>query len=117
SSSLRVLVCTRGPRRLRMGGVRARGRLADDARRARARVLRGHEARGGGPSARARHRRRGRRALMDEPTRAYPLQWPAGWRRTSAHMRADAKFRKGTGGWVDGRYRGPERVTVGEGIN
>lgn len=29
---------------------------------------------------------------MSEPISAYPLQWPAGWRRTPAHIRSRAKF-------------------------
>lgn len=31
---------------------------------------------------------------MDKPTEAYPLAWPMGWRRTSFHQRARARFSK-----------------------
>lgn len=31
---------------------------------------------------------------MSEPIQAYPLQWPPGWRRTSAHLRTRAQFRR-----------------------
>lgn len=30
--------------------------------------------------------------MSDEPISASPLHWPAGWRRTSAHMRTRGKF-------------------------
>jgi len=30
---------------------------------------------------------------MSEAIQAFPLQWPAGWRRTPAHQRSSAKFR------------------------
>lgn len=43
--------------------------------------------------------------MTDEPISAYPLQWPDGWRRTSAHMRSRARFnRKETG--ISRRYDG-----------
>lgn len=32
---------------------------------------------------------------MSEAIKAYPLQWPAGWRRTEAHRRIRGKFNKG----------------------
>lgn len=46
---------------------------------------------------------------MSEPISAFPLQWPAGWRRTEPHRRERAKFSKGerqygtvpgSGSWV-----------------
>lgn len=54
---------------------------------------------------------------MTEVTQAYPLQWPVGWKRTTAWLRTEAKFRKGTGRWVEGAgYKPAERVPLGEGI-
>lgn len=53
---------------------------------------------------------------MSEPISAYPLQWPVGWRRTPAHQRVEAKFRKGKGRWTEHTYQSAERVTLGEGI-
>lgn len=41
---------------------------------------------------------------MSEAIQAYPLQWPAGWRRTPSHQRTDAKFR-----------RSDARLNVGDG--
>src|SRR5690606_15093371 len=35
---------------------------------------------------------RGAEGGMSEPIRAFPLHWPAGWRRTPAHQRTRAKF-------------------------
>lgn len=49
---------------------------------------------------------------MSEVIKAYPLQWPAGWRRTESHRRVRAKFSKGErqysanpggGSWVQQR--------------
>jgi hypothetical protein len=57
--------------------------------------------------------------MMNETIQAYPLQWPAGWRR--ATVREDAKFRGQTGRWegAEGasRWVAAERVTLGQGIN
>lgn len=48
---------------------------------------------------------------------AYPLQWPAGWKRTPTLQRTQAKFRKGKGGWVEGAgYRAADRVSLAEGL-
>lgn len=44
---------------------------------------------------------------MTDAIQAYPLQWPAGWRRTSPDQRTAAKFRKGE----------RERLSVGDGAN
>lgn len=43
---------------------------------------------------------------MSEPIRAYPLQWPAGWRRTAPGMRIRGRFNRkdGTSGY--GMVRG-----------
>ncbi|HEX5461865.1 MAG TPA: J domain-containing protein [Steroidobacteraceae bacterium] len=58
---------------------------------------------------------------MSEPIQAYPLQWPPGWPRKQPHQRTEAKFRKGTGGWVGAegaqRYQAAERVSLSEGIS
>jgi len=56
-----------------------------------------------------------------KPTEAYPLTWPAGWRRTDPYRRTDAKFRKGQGGWrgegAEARYQAAARVDLGEALN
>lgn len=41
---------------------------------------------------------------MSEGIQAFPLCWPAGWRRTPAHQRTNAKF-----------VRHSNRLTVGDG--
>lgn len=38
---------------------------------------------------------------MNEATPAYPLCWPAGWRRTSAELRERAKFGKKVANYID----------------
>ena len=53
---------------------------------------------------------------MSEPIQACPLQWPPGWPRKSPNERTSAKFRNGTGGWADSRYKAAERVSVTGGI-
>lgn len=55
--------------------------------------------------------------MSDTPTQAYPLQWPAGWRRTDAHRRTDAKFRNGGSGLTEAGWTRPAtRVTLSAGI-
>lgn len=54
---------------------------------------------------------------MSEPIQAYPLAWPAGWRRTPPGSHTSAKFRKGKGGWTEGAgYKSAERVSLSEGL-
>lgn len=53
---------------------------------------------------------------MSEAIQAYPLTWPAGWRRTENHRRERAKFAKGrshmgTSGWVS-----QQALTVSDGV-
>lgn len=45
---------------------------------------------------------------------SYPLTWPPGWRR--APYRIKAQFKGRTGGFVNGQYAGPERLTIGQGM-
>lgn len=47
---------------------------------------------------------------------AYPLCWPAGWRRTPPGRRTGAKFGTGSSGLVNGVYRGRQRLEVGDGV-
>ena len=44
---------------------------------------------------------------------AYPLQWPAGWRRTDAAARAEARFRNDGGRYSLSPTR---RLTIADGI-
>lgn len=54
---------------------------------------------------------------MTAAIQAYPLNWPAGWRRTLANQRSDAKFRKGKGGRIEGSgYKSADRVSLSEGL-
>lgn len=57
---------------------------------------------------------------MSQIAQAYPLQWPAGWKRTPAHSRKPAQFKGSVGAWVgpdtDRRWKGQERVTLEQGI-
>ena len=54
---------------------------------------------------------------MSEPMDAFPLAWPPGWPRKNPYQRTDAKFRKGTGRWIEGAgYRAADRVDLSEGI-
>lgn len=50
---------------------------------------------------------------MEAPTEAFPLAWPAGWKRTT--QRKSAKFSKGRGGVQDNVYHGSERLTISQG--
>lgn len=44
---------------------------------------------------------------MSAPTEAFPLAWPAGWKRTPSHQRTRAKFGvKYRGQWKDGTQHG-----------
>lgn len=61
--------------------------------------------------------------MMNEIAKAYPLQWPAGWRRTPSHQRRNAQFKTGKAGYVgpeDERgmrvWKSADRVSIGEGI-
>lgn len=53
---------------------------------------------------------------MSDPIRAYPLQWPPGWRRTEPWKRGNAKFRKGRGGWTEHRYVSAKELTIADGL-
>lgn len=57
---------------------------------------------------------------MTDPIRAYPLQWPPGWKRTNTWQRTSAKFRKGSGGWVGDegsrRYQSAKGLTIADGL-
>lgn len=44
---------------------------------------------------------------------AYPLAWPAGWRRTQPSMRKTARFSKAS----ETRMYGSDRVSIAEGVN
>lgn len=46
---------------------------------------------------------------------AYPLQWPAGWKRTPATARKSAKFRTGKGSFSGGSYQSAKEVTISAG--
>jgi hypothetical protein len=49
---------------------------------------------------------------------AYPLSWPAGWRRTSAHLRVRAKFHRNEwGGDYNNRYRQKRDLTISQAID
>lgn len=48
---------------------------------------------------------------------AYPLCWPAGWRRTPPGRRTGAKFGVGSSGMRDGVWRGKQRLEVGDGVD
>ena len=52
---------------------------------------------------------------MTDPIRAFPLQWPPGWRRMPSWQRASAKFRKGKGGWTESQYVSAKSLTIKEG--
>jgi hypothetical protein len=53
---------------------------------------------------------------MSDPIEAYPLAWPPGWRRTSAHLRARAKFSKGVTQYTEtSSYQRYDKVGIGEG--
>lgn len=47
---------------------------------------------------------------MTDPISAYPLQWPAGWKRTESYRRTEAKFSKGGQGNRLNVGNGAERV-------
>lgn len=53
---------------------------------------------------------------MTDPIRAYPLQWPPGWRRTDTWQRTSAKFRKGKGGWSESGYASAKGLTIADGL-
>lgn len=53
---------------------------------------------------------------MTEPIRAYPLQWPPGWRRMQLWQRKSAKFHKGKGGWTDQQYVSAKGLTIADGL-
>lgn len=46
---------------------------------------------------------------------AYPLAWPAGWKRTSSASRKNAKFRTGKGSFSGGSYQPAREVTISDG--
>lgn len=55
--------------------------------------------------------------------KAFPLQWPAGWKRTPAHQRRRAAFIGKKGRYVDrddgsgtSRWQGAERLSLAQGI-
>lgn len=57
---------------------------------------------------------------MSEAIQAYPLQWPAGWRR--AVTRERAKFRKGNGSWSQNatggaQWNGAEKISIADGVH
>lgn len=47
---------------------------------------------------------------------AYPLQWPAGWKRTEPNWRKRAKFGKRRDSAYGGGYRSLGEVTIAEGV-
>ena len=53
---------------------------------------------------------------MTDPIRAFPLQWPPGWRRMPSWQRASAKFRKGKGGWTESQYVSAKSLTIHDGL-
>lgn len=53
---------------------------------------------------------------MTDPIRAYPLQWPPGWRRAQSWQRKSAKFHKGKGGWTDQQYVAAKGLTIADGL-
>ena len=53
---------------------------------------------------------------MTEPIRAYPLQWPPGWKRTTSWQRTSAKFRKGKSGWSETQYVAARGLTISDGL-
>lgn len=61
--------------------------------------------------------------MTDEPISAYPLQWPAGWRRTSAELRTRARFSRketGYGRHYDGstyKYQQTKDLTVSQAMD
>lgn len=46
---------------------------------------------------------------------AYPLAWPAGWKRTPSTARKNAKFRTGKGSFSAGSYQSAREVTISDG--
>lgn len=53
---------------------------------------------------------------MSETIARYPLQWPAGWRRTKSYQRERAKFGRKGDGWKrgDGQYHGKEALSIAQ---
>ncbi len=54
---------------------------------------------------------------MAETIQAFPLQWPAGWRRTEPDQRERAKFGNQAKGYVDGQWHGKTRLTIAQAID
>lgn len=60
--------------------------------------------------------------MANDPIQAYPLQWPAGWRRTENFRRERSKFSKGKSSWQpDGSggtnwISGKKDLTVADGV-
>jgi len=58
---------------------------------------------------------------MEKPTEAFPLQWPGGWRRTSAHERSRARFGKGERVYSDvpngGSWTRKKDLTIADGTD
>jgi hypothetical protein len=54
---------------------------------------------------------------VSDPTQAFPLSWPPGWRRHKAHERRKANFSKGVTQYTEtGSYQRYDSVGVGEGV-
>ncbi len=54
---------------------------------------------------------------MNAPKDAYPLTWPAGWRRTASYLRKTAKFSRGTANHLTGGSASRQSINVGEGAS
>lgn len=54
---------------------------------------------------------------MSETIQRFPLQWPAGWRRTERADRTRAAFGRAGQGWVDGQYHHKQPLTITQGID
>jgi len=50
-------------------------------------------------------------------TEAYPLAWPAGWRRTPRHERMRARFSRKGAGFSNGGYQGPQQLSIAQALD